>query len=67
MSTQLSCREPSEADLKDQAIKHLVHLINRVYDEPESGIWTRPGTRTNPDQVRKLLRAKRLILAFFWI
>ena len=63
MSTQLSCREPCEADLKDEAIKHLVDLINRVYDDAESGMWRRPGTRTNPAQVRGLLRDKRLILA----
>ena len=63
MSTRLSCREPCEADFKDEAIKHVVDLINRVYDDAESGMWRRPGTRTNPDQVRQLLREKRLILA----
>src|SRR5262245_4917355 len=63
MRTRLSCREPCEADFKDEAIKHLVDLINRVYDDAESGMWRRPGTRTNPDQVRQLLRDKRLILA----
>jgi GNAT superfamily N-acetyltransferase len=59
----LSCREPSEADLADDAVQYLVDLINRVYDVAESGMWRRPGTRTNRDQIRELLRDKRLILA----
>lgn len=63
MSNPLSCREPSEADLTDDALDHLVDLINRVYDEAESGMWRRRGTRTNRDQIRGLLRDKRLILA----
>lgn len=63
MSNRLSCREPCEADLADDAVEHLVNLINSVYDEAESGLWRRPGTRTNRDQIRELLRGKRLILA----
>jgi GNAT superfamily N-acetyltransferase len=63
MSNRLTCRRPSEADLTDDAVGHLVDLINRVYDEAESGMWRRPGTRTSRDQVRELLKDKRLILA----
>src|SRR5262245_56931682 len=63
MSNHISCREPSEGDFTDDAVERLVALINRVYDEAESGMWRRPGTRTNRDQVRTLLRNKKLILA----
>ena len=63
MSNHISCREPPEGDLADDVVERLVDLINRVYDEAESGLWKRPGTRTNRDQVRTLLRGKRLILA----
>ena len=63
MNNQLSCREPRTADLTDASIEHLVDLINSAYDEAESGLWIRPGTRTNRDQVQELLRANRLILA----
>jgi len=38
-------------------------LINEVYDEAESGMWKRKGTRTNPTEVERLLRAQALILA----
>ena len=63
MSNRVSCRRPSEADLTDEAVGYLVDLINRVYDEAESGMWRRPGTRTSRNQVRELLRDTRLILA----
>jgi GNAT superfamily N-acetyltransferase len=63
MSNYISCREPAEGDFADDAVERLVDLINRVYDEAESGMWRRQGTRTNLDQVRRLLRDKRLLLA----
>ena len=63
MSTHVSCRKPRAADLEAESVEHLVNLINRVYDEAESGMWKRRGTRTNPVRVRELLRDQRLILA----
>ena len=63
MCHQLTCREPRESDLDDASIDHLVDLINTAYDEAESGMWRRPGTRTNRDQVRELLTGRHLILA----
>jgi GNAT superfamily N-acetyltransferase len=38
-------------------------LINEVYDDAGSGMWRRRGTRTNPTEVERLLRARALILA----
>jgi GNAT superfamily N-acetyltransferase len=37
-------------------------LINEIYDDAESGMWKRKGTRTNPAEVERLLRAQALIL-----
>jgi len=63
MRTRVVCRETSDTDLTDDAIEHLTDLINRAYDDAESGMWRRPGTRTNPDHVRQLLADKGLIVA----
>jgi GNAT superfamily N-acetyltransferase len=38
-------------------------LINEVYDEAESGMWKRKGTRTSRAEVERLLRAQSLLLA----
>jgi GNAT superfamily N-acetyltransferase len=38
-------------------------LINEAYDDAESGMWKRRGTRTDPAEVDRLLRARALILA----
>lgn len=59
----VTCRTPRPDDLRDPVVQHLSALINRVYDEAESGMWKRKGTRTTPDQVRQLLQDGRLILA----
>ena len=56
-------RFPIESDLQADNIKRLSDLINEVYDEAESGMWKRPGTRTNVAEVERLLRARALILA----
>jgi hypothetical protein len=56
-------RFPIESDLRDDNIKRLSDLINEVYDDAESGMWRRKGTRTNPAEVERLLRAHALILA----
>lgn len=34
-----------------------------MYDDAESGMWRRSGTRTNAGEVRRLLEARTLILA----
>jgi GNAT superfamily N-acetyltransferase len=52
-----------ESDLSADSIKRLSDLINEVYDEAESGMWKRKGTRTNPAEIERLLRARALILA----
>jgi GNAT superfamily N-acetyltransferase len=41
----------------------LSDLINEVYDDAESGMWKRTGTRTTPAEVERLLRAHALILS----
>jgi GNAT superfamily N-acetyltransferase len=64
MSEQmLITRFPAEADLEASKIKQLSDLINEVYDDAESGMWKHPGTRTNPSEVKRLLRNQALILA----
>ena len=59
----VTTRFPTEADLKASKIKQLVDLINQVYDDAESGMWRRPGMRTNPGEVECLLNHQALILA----
>jgi GNAT superfamily N-acetyltransferase len=60
---KVTTRFPIESDLGADHIKRLSYLINEVYDDAESGIWKRKGTRTNPAEVERLLRAQALILA----
>jgi GNAT superfamily N-acetyltransferase len=59
----VATRFPIESDFRAAKIKRLSDLINEVYDEAESGMWKRTGTRTNPAEVERLLRARALILA----
>jgi hypothetical protein len=56
-------RFPIESDLAADNVKRLSELINEVYDDAESGMWKRRGTRTTPAEVERLLRARALILA----
>lgn len=60
---KVTTRFPIESDLGADSIKRLSDLINEVYDDAESGMWKRKGTRTNPTEVQRLLRARALILA----
>jgi GNAT superfamily N-acetyltransferase len=62
-SQRVTTRFPIESDLGADNIKRLSNLINEVYDGAESGMWKRKGTRTNPAEVERLLRAQALILA----
>src|SRR5262245_60587460 len=62
-SQKVTTRFPIESDLGADNIKRLSDLINEVYDDAESGMWKRKGTRTNPAEVERLLRAQALILA----
>jgi GNAT superfamily N-acetyltransferase len=59
----VTTRFPIESDLAADRIERLADLINEVYDEAESGMWKRKGTRTNPAEVERLLRTHGLILA----
>jgi GNAT superfamily N-acetyltransferase len=63
MPSRVATRFPVESDLEPAAIRRLSDLINLVYDEAESGMWKRPGTRTDPAAVERLLRERSLILA----
>jgi GNAT superfamily N-acetyltransferase len=64
MSAQMvTTRFPTEADFTAFKIKQLSDLINEVYDDAESGMWKRSGTRTNPGEVECLLSNQALILA----
>ena len=60
---QTTTRFPIESDLAADNVQRLSDLINEVYDDAESGMWKRKGTRTNPAEVERLLRARALILA----
>jgi GNAT superfamily N-acetyltransferase len=60
---KVTTRFPIESDLGAENIKRLSDLINEVYADAESGKWKRKGTRTNPTEVERLLRAQALILA----
>jgi GNAT superfamily N-acetyltransferase len=60
---KVATRLPIESDLGADNIKVLSDLINEVYDEAESGMWKRKGTRTSRVEVERLLRARALILA----
>jgi GNAT superfamily N-acetyltransferase len=60
---KVTTRFPIESDLEADNIKRLSDLINDVYDDAESGMWKRTGTRTNPAEVERLLRAQALIVA----
>ena len=60
---KVTTRLPVESDLGTDSVKRLSDLINEVYDDAESGLWKRKGSRTNPAQVERLLRAHALILA----
>jgi hypothetical protein len=54
---KVTTRFPLPSDLGAGRIKRLSELINEVYDEAESGMWQRAGTRTNPAEVERLLRS----------
>ena len=59
----VTTRFPVESDLEADTVKRLSDLVNAVYDDAESGMWKRRGTRTDPAEVERLLRARALILA----
>jgi hypothetical protein len=48
----MTIRLPIESDLAPDRIERLSDLINEVYDDAESGMWKRPGTRTNPRDLK---------------
>jgi GNAT superfamily N-acetyltransferase len=60
---KVTTRFPIDSDLGADNIRRLSDLINEVYDDAESGMWKRKGTRTNPAEVERLLRAQAVILA----
>jgi GNAT superfamily N-acetyltransferase len=59
----VTTRFPVAQDLRADRIKRLSDLINDAYDDAESGMWKRDGTRTNPAAVERMLRKQALILA----
>ena len=60
---KVTTRFPVATDLEPRRVARLSELINEVYDEAESGMWKRRGTRTNPAEVQRMLRDRALILA----
>jgi DNA-binding MarR family transcriptional regulator len=60
---ELTTGIPEFNEIDDNNIRLLSALINKVYDEAESGMWKVSGSRTSPDQVKSLLKKKKLILA----
>ena len=61
--SEIFCRLPCDGDLDPPRVERLTELVNRVYDEAESGMWKAQGTRTSPRQIAELLEAHGLILA----
>ena len=61
--TKVTTRFPTASDFGADTIERLSTLINAVYDEAESGMWKRKGTRTSPAEVERLLRVRALVLA----
>jgi GNAT superfamily N-acetyltransferase len=59
----VATRFPIASDLEPVRVERLTGLINEVYDDAESGMWKRAGTRTNAAEVERLLRDRALILA----
>ena len=59
----VTTRFPVAADLEAGRVERLSRLINDVYDNAESGMWKRTGTRTGPTEVERMLRDRALILA----
>jgi GNAT superfamily N-acetyltransferase len=62
-SHSVTTRFPLASDLRADRVKRLSGLINDAYDDAESGMWKRQGTRTSPAAVERLLRSQALILA----
>ncbi|MFO0390101.1 MAG: GNAT family N-acetyltransferase [Alphaproteobacteria bacterium] len=60
---KIKTRFPNERDLDAQAVKQLCMLVNDVYDDAERGLWKVSDSRTNAQEIEKLLREKALILA----
>ncbi len=61
--TGVTTRLANPSDLDPDRIARLTALINDVYDDAESGMWNRTGTRTNPAEIEGLLRKSALIIA----
>ena len=60
---KVTTRLAIESDLGADNIKRLSDLINKIYDEAESGMWKQKGIRTNPAEVEHLVHTQALILA----
>jgi len=60
---KVTTRFPVESDLEPVSVNRLSEPINEIYDDAESGMWKRKGTRTHPAEVARLLSARALILA----
>lgn len=60
---KVTTRFPTDADFSADRVTRLSDLINEVYDDAESGMWRRKGTRTTSAEVERLLRTGALILA----
>lgn len=56
-------RLSGQNDLTQEKMNALTELINQVYDQAESGMWRRLGTRTTVEEVQRLLKQKALVLA----
>jgi hypothetical protein len=50
---KVTTRFPTESNLGVDNIRALSELINEVYDEAESGMWKRKGTRTSRAEVEQ--------------
>ena len=55
-------RFPNPTDLNEMTVSYLTDLINRVYDEAETGMWKPKVLRTTKSEVRKYLKCSQLIL-----
>ncbi len=63
IETKIVIRLSKVEDLASEEVSMLCQLINRVYDDAESGIWKAGAQRTDVASVKNLLEKKLLLLA----
>jgi len=63
MSKNIKTCFPEPESTSHETVAILKKLINLVYDESESGMWKISDSRTDTDEIRKMINEKKLIVA----